>query len=134
MAGGITKTLVIDGKSVPMRASAAIVRDYRLKMGRDIIKDMVQLNKSVKAAEKDSSEENSSESVLSVDSLEMFENIAYLMAKRADPSIPDDPSEWLDEFNLFSIYEVLPQIVQLWGLNLEQQAVSKKFIAQQSGR
>ena len=37
-------------------------------------------------------------------SLEMFENIAYIMAKHADPNIPDTPEEWLDEFNTFSIY------------------------------
>lgn len=37
-------------------------------------------------------------------SLEMFENIAYIMAKHADPSIPDSPEEWPDEFSTFSIY------------------------------
>ena len=41
-------------------------------------------------------------------SLEMFENIAYVMAKHADKSIPDSPEEWLDQFNTFSIYQVLP--------------------------
>ena len=42
-------------------------------------------------------------------------NIAYVMAKHADPSIPDTPEEWLDGFNTFSIYQVLPQIIELWG-------------------
>ena len=37
-------------------------------------------------------------------SLEMFENIAYIMAKHADSSIPDSPEEWPDEFRTFSIY------------------------------
>ena len=41
-------------------------------------------------------------------SLEVFENIAFIMAKHADPSIPDTPEEWLDNFNTFSIYQVLP--------------------------
>ena len=40
-------------------------------------------------------------SSLDLFSLEMFENIAYVMAKHADPSIPDNPEEWLDEFNTF---------------------------------
>ena len=70
--GGITRTIEIDGKPVKMRASAAIVRDYRLRMGRDIIRDMVKLNDAVKAAEKNTSEDNSSERSLSVDSLEML--------------------------------------------------------------
>ena len=48
-------------------------------------------------------------------SLEMFENIAYIMAKHADATIPDSPEDWLDSFNTFSIYQVLPQLIQLLG-------------------
>ena len=51
--------------------------------------------------------------------LETFENIAYIMAKHADPSLPDTPEEWLDGFNTFSIYQVLPQLIELWGLNVQ---------------
>ena len=91
-----------------MKASAAIPRIYRLKFHRDIYKDLAALEKSV-----GSNEEGSSE--LDMFSLEMFENIAYVMAKHADPNIPDSPEEWLDEFNTFSIYQVLPKLIQLWG-------------------
>jgi len=59
-------------------------------------------------------------------SLEMFENIAYIMAKHADPSIQDTPEEWLDEFNMFSIYQVLPKIIELWGLNVKVDVEAKK--------
>ena len=59
-------------------------------------------------------------------SLEMFENIAYVMAKHADPNIPNSPEEWLDEFNAFSIYQVLPSIIELWGLNVQTDIQSKK--------
>ena len=58
---------------------------------------------------------NEGSSHLDMFSLEMFENIAYTMAKHADPSIPDSPEEWLDEFSTFSIYQVLPKIIELWG-------------------
>ena len=53
----------------------------------------------------DGKEESSN---LDMFSLEVFENIAFIMAKHADPSIPDTPEEWLDNFNTFSIYQVLP--------------------------
>ena len=59
-------------------------------------------------------------------SLEMFENIAYVMAKHADPNISDTPEEWLDDFNTFSIYQVLPKIIELWGLNVRTDAEAKK--------
>jgi hypothetical protein len=53
------------------------------------------------------------------------------MAKHADPSIPDTPEEWLD-FNTFSIYQVLPQLIELWGLNVKTDVESKKKFAQLS--
>lgn len=53
----------------------------------------------------DGKEESSN---LDMFSLEVFENIAFIMAKHADPSIPNTPEEWLDNFNTFSIYQVLP--------------------------
>lgn len=65
----------------------------------------------------DGKEESSN---LDMFSLEMFENIAFIMAKHADPSIPDTPEEWLDNFNTFSIYQVLPQLIELWGLNVKR--------------
>ena len=67
-------------------------------------------------------------------SLEMFENIAFVMAKHADPSIPDTPEEWLDDFNTFSIYQVLPKIIELWGLNVKTDAEAKKNFAQLSAK
>ena len=71
----------------------------------------------------------SGSSHLDMFSLEMFENIAYIMAKHADPSIPDSPEEWLDGFNTFSIYQVLPEIIKLWGLNVQTTVASKKNFA-----
>jgi hypothetical protein len=36
------------------------------------------------------------------------------------------PEEWLDRFNTFSIYQVLPEIIKLWGLNVKQGVEAKK--------
>jgi hypothetical protein len=51
--------------------------------------------------------------------LEIFENIAYIMAYHADKTIPSTINEWLDGFGMFSIYEILPEILELWGSNLQ---------------
>ena len=119
----IVRKVEIDGKQVPFKASAAIPRTYRIKFNRDIYKDLRSLEKAVGEGD----EENSN---LDLFSLEMFENIAYVMAKHADPNIPDTPEEWLDEFNTFSIYQVLPSIIELWGLNVQTEVESKKNFAQ----
>ena len=58
--------------------------------------------------------------------LESFENMAYIMAKQGDSSIPDDPDEWLDGFEMMSIYEVMPQLIELWGMNAETLEEPKK--------
>jgi len=123
----IVRKIEIDGKQVPFKASAAIPRIYRMKFQRDIYKDLRALEKSIG----DNKEEKSN---LDLFSLEMFENIAFVMAKHAEPRIPDTPEEWLDEFNTFSIYQVLPQLIELWGLNLRTDVKSKKKFVQQSGR
>ena len=122
---GVRRNIEIDGKEVAFKASAAIPRIYRLKFQRDIYKDISMLEKSLG----DNSEE---ESNLDLFSLEMFENIAFIMAKHADPSIPDEVEDWLDEFNTFSIYQVLPQLIELWGMNIKTDAEAKKNFAQQS--
>ena len=124
---GMTKKIEIDGKEVTFKASAAIPRIYRLKFGRDIYKDLRDLAKNM-------DEQNPENSTLDTFSLEMFENIAYIMAKHADKSIPDSPEEWLDEFNTFSIYQVLPEIIQLWGMNTQTDIESKKNFTALSGK
>ena len=43
----VTKKIEIDGKEVTFKASAAVPRLYRIKFGRDIYKDLRQLEKSV---------------------------------------------------------------------------------------
>ena len=123
----LTKTINIDGKEVLFKASAAIPRSYRIKFQRDIYKDLASLEKAVGKADENKSS-------LDMFSLEMFENIAYIMAKHADKSIPDTPEDWLDSFGTFSIYQVLPQLIELWGLNLKTDVQSKKEFAQLTGK
>ena len=96
-----------------------------MKFHRDIYKDLSSLEKSIGNGDAEQSN-------LDMFSLEMFENIAYIMAKHADASIPDTPEEWLDEFNTFSIYQVLPQLIQLWGLNIQTEVDAKKKFVQQT--
>jgi len=122
------QNIEIDGRQVAFKASAAIPRIYRMKFHRDIYKDLRSLEKAVGNG-------NETESNLDMFSLEMFENIAYIMAKHADPeNVPDTAEEWLDGFNTFSIYQVLPKLIELWGLNLQTDATAKKNFARQTAK
>ena len=114
------KTVEIDGREVKFRATARTPRLYRMVIGRDMIQDM---NKLMKAYER--KKQNDDE--LDVIDLQIFEDVAYAMARHANPDIEQKTAdEWLDTFNVFSIYEVLPHILELWALNTKQTSTAKK--------
>ena len=115
----IIKNIEIDGRLVPFKASAAIPRIYRLKFGRDIFADIDKLMEATNNG-------NPEASGLDVITLEIFEDVAFTMAKYADPSVPETPDAWLDGFDMFSIYFILPQIIELWRLNNAITVESKK--------
>lgn len=124
----LTKTVKIGDKEVKFASSAAIPRIYRIKFGRDIFKDLQRLEKSTqKNADKESSD-------IEIEDLEIFENVAYVMALHADPSIPKTIDEWLDQFDMFSIYEILPEILDLWGKNLVTTVNSPKNFGAPQGK
>lgn len=133
------KTVIINGIECKLKSSAAIPRIYRLKFGRDIFVDMTKLQKQISAQEKlmkelrEQAEAEGKEfdeeeigSSLPISSLEMFENIAFLMHKHGDPSQPSDIEEWLDQFETFDIYEILPEILEMWNLENRQLSTPKK--------
>lgn len=130
------KDIVIGGKAYKFKSTAALPRMYRLKFGRDIFIDMEKLQKDIEKAEKKQKTEREAaekkgleykpDSDIPIDSLEMFENIAYLMNRHGDPSQPADINEWLDQFEMFNIYEILPEILELWNLNNKGTSISKK--------
>ena len=103
---------------------------------RDLFKDMSkladELDKSNRLEEKEKKKAEAEgrayvkSSALPLSSLEMFENIAYVMAKHGDPSQPDNIEEWLDQFEMFDIYEILPQILDMWKIETHQESEPKK--------
>ena len=121
------REIEICGKTIPFRSSATVPRLYRAKFKRDIFKDLSKLEKSYKGKTEDGDE-------FQIDDLEIFENVAYIMAYHADNSIPASIDDWLDQFDMFSIYEVLPQILELWGDNLATEVAAKKGLAEVNGK
>ena len=120
------KTIIINNIECQFKSSAAVPRMYRLKFGRDIFVDMTKLKKQIdiqKKLQKETGEENSS---LPIESLEMFENIAFLMHKHGDKTQPSEIDEWLEQFETFDIYEILPEILEMWNVENKQMSTPKK--------
>ena len=122
----IKREIEICGKMVPFRSSATIPSLYRAKFKRDIFKDLARLEKSY-SGKQDGAE-------FQIEDLEIFENVAYVMAYHADNSIPADINEWLDQFEMFSIYEILPQLLELWGDNMMTEVHARKNLAAVQGK
>lgn len=123
------RTVKVDGREVRFRASAAIPRMYRLKFRRDILQDMSEIQKAIQEAQEAERENPGEESgsPLPLEALTLFENVAYLMARHADPEkVPGSVEEWLDGFGTFSIYTVFPVIQELWAANLQTLNTPKK--------
>ena len=75
----------------------------------------------------DATDEQRQDEQLDAADLTIFENVAYLMVKNAGEDVPDTPDEWLDSMDgVFSVYEVLPVILELWGANLATTSQPKK--------
>ena len=116
----LKKTVNIGGREVTFKSSAAIPRMYRIKFGRDIFKDLTKLEKSYKDKDDGTKE-------MEIEDLEIFENVAYIMALHADhENTPHEIGDWLDQFEMFFIYEILPEILELWGSNLFTDVSAKK--------
>ena len=133
------KTITINGTEYKFKSSAAIPRIYRLKFGRDIFVDMQKIEKQIKIQEKLKDEmqkkcakegtefdESKFESGIPIESLERFENIAFLMHKHGDPDHPDVINEWLYQFEPSDIYVILPEVMEMWKSENKQMSVPKK--------
>lgn len=111
----MVKTINVGGRAVVFKATASTLTRYSAQYGRDILKDFDSANKELLKGS------------LCADSLVTLFNLAHIMAKQADPTITNDPDEWLDTFDTFPINEVLPQIANLWiesmGASVEQKKV-----------
>lgn len=120
------KIISVGGKEVGFKATARTPSRYRKKFNRDLLKEFRQLYNKYEEAKNDPSVE------LSGEDLEIFERMAYIMAWQYDNTIPNSPDEWLDQFEMFDIYEVLDQITSLMVTNQTELEKPKKKVEGQS--
>jgi hypothetical protein len=108
------KVIEYEGRQLKFKATGATPIYYKNKFGGDLLVDMANVTN------------NSQGDTIPPDTLEKFGQIAYIMHKQGDPEQPDDFLEWLDQFEMFSIIEILPEILELWAMNSKQTSKPKK--------
>lgn len=116
------KIITVGGQNIRFKASAATVRNYRTAFNRDLLRDMAQVTKHAQEGEMSGSD------------LEIFENFAFICRREADPdNTPDTPAEWLEQFDMMDLYNILPELVILWAGNNKTLEEPKKKADQLSG-
>lgn len=109
------KTLTIDGKEVTFKSTAATPLRYKAQFGKDFFSDILKMN--ALANLKGKAEEIDLDTLKHLD-LEVFYNLLWTMAKTKDSSVPD-PITWLDGFDEFPLFEIIPEVQELIMNNLQ---------------
>lgn len=117
----IEKTITVEGRPFKMRSSALVPKLYRAYFGRDMVRDMHKLAEAYKKVQnlpKDATDEEREAAQFEVADLEVFENLAWISMKHAGEDVGETPEQWLESLDgVFSIYEVLPTLLDLWKIN-----------------
>ena len=134
--GGEKYHYMIDGKPVKFRASAAVPRMYMALTGSDIFSDIGDLMEQFHPSkqQKADRQQKAQVNLKDLSKMSVFENIAYVMAKAADNSVPDTAEEWLDQFGMMSIWYAFPQIAALWAASQKTNVDLKKKNVRQNAR
>lgn len=101
------KTLIIDGKEVRFKSTAAVPLRYKAQFGKDFFAEILKMGALEKLGKLDPKKITRAD--LEGLDFEVFYNIAWTMAKTADPKIPD-PITWLDQFEEFPMIEIIPAL------------------------
>jgi hypothetical protein len=102
------KTITIDGKQVRFKSNGATPLRYKAQFGKDYFKEIMKLAQ----LEKLQGKKKISAADLDALDFEVFYNISWIMAKTADPTIPE-PMEWLEQFDEFPMIDIIPEIQDL---------------------
>jgi hypothetical protein len=102
------KTIKIDGKEIRFKTNGATPLRYKAQFGRDYFKEILKLAPLEKLSGKKKIEGKD----LEILDFEVFYNIAWIMAKTADPAIPE-PIAWLEQFEVFPMVEIIPELQEL---------------------
>ena len=101
------KTILIDNKEIRFKTNGATPLRYKAQFGKDYFQEIMKLAPLENLGKKKNITNN-----LEVLDFEVFYNISWIMAKTADPTIPE-PIAWLEEFESFPIAEIIPELQDL---------------------
>ena len=106
------KTVEIDGKKIRFKSNGATPLRYKAQFGKDYFKEILKL----------APLQNLKRKITPVDlaalDFDVFYNITWILAKTADPTIPE-PLEWLEQFDTFPMITVIPELQELMASSFQ---------------
>ena len=108
------RTITIDGKEITFVANGRTLPLYTQWIGEDILVIMPKIQNDTSMA------------------LDFFSKLAYVMARQADPEV-GELDEWLDQFGVFSLYNALPQLEDMWAAENRTTVKPKKKVSGRKG-
>ena len=111
------KTLTIAGRQVKFKSTGAFLLRYKMQFKKDPLKDIFKLRECI--------DENGKLTDLEALDMELFFNLIWVLAKTADPEIPE-PFDWLDSFAEFPLTEILPELAEMIVSTMVSTVDSKK--------
>lgn len=99
--------MTFGGKDVLFKITGQTPLMYRAMFGKDFLVEFIKLEKQMAAGEE-------------VTDFDSFHHIAYVLAKKGDPSI-GDMDTWLDSFAYFPVFDVVKELMPLISLNFSMQ-------------
>lgn len=109
------QTLTIDGKKVSFKSNASTPLRFKAQFGKDFFSEIIKLNQLNKF---DVSGDDPDYSMLEKVDFDVFYNVIWALAKTANPKIPE-PIAWLDDFEEFPMFDIIPQLQQLIVFSIE---------------
>ncbi|MDK6685811.1 hypothetical protein [Aerococcus sp. UMB8623] len=118
----MSKIIQIDGRDVKLATNGATAILYKKEFGRDFFSDLLILIKSLSGAYTATEEQQNlnlndlTYEELSHLDLTVLYRLVYIMAKTANPDLPDLMT-WLASFEEFPVADILPDTLEnLYGL------------------
>ena len=108
-----TKTVKIGGMDVPLKTSAYTPLLYAQLFNANIFADMQDIIVTANQT-----------GTVPFEKILTIYRLAYCMAKHADSKIPPI-AEWLDQFDVYDIPEILGDLIELWAADNQTQSTPK---------
>src|SRR6476620_3257712 len=101
------KTITIDGKEIRFKTNGSTSLRYKAQFGQDYFKEILKMAPLEALSKKKKQDVTAKD--LEVLDFEVFYNLAWIMAKTADSTIPE-PIAWLEQFDEFPMAEIIPEL------------------------